>query len=108
MIFLGRYGQGQGPKAVLCLFQKKNIDFWIFYMPIIDLGHNWKMTVGLINMGHPTIFEKWYFGVNMVKKWWDSICKVSEGSTTAKMNEISQEKQLLYSHLFPLKGVVNS
>ena len=66
------------------------------------------MTVGLIKMGHPTIIEKMIFWGKYGKKRKDSICKVSKGSTTAKMNDISQEKQLFYSHLFPLKGVVNS
>ena len=61
MIFLDRYGQGQGPKAVLCLFQKKNIDFWTFYRSIIGLGHIRKMTMGLKKMGHPTILEKMIF-----------------------------------------------
>ena len=37
-------------------------------MPMIGLGHNWKMTIGLIKMGHPTIFEKMMFWGKYGKK----------------------------------------
>ena len=65
--------------------------------------------MGLKKMGHPTILEKMIFwGKYGLDQGSEAVCKVSEGWTTAKMNEINQEKQLFYFHLFPLKGVVHS
>ena len=61
--------------------------------------------MGLKKMGHPTILEKMIF---WGKYGLDQGSEAVAWHFEKKMNEINQEKQLFYFHLFPLKGVVHS